>query len=122
VDTDEPGTARGEAACGLACAGEQRGSEEVYRAAYRYDSRWRKGTAVMFLLEGALASVLLLEADSSGQAIGYYFAADAALAGALFFAPRKEVYTHDIANVKTTVRYDCPEGVALAIGRSNCAK
>lgn len=106
----------------LTCSSDQQGNDIVYHSAFRYGSRWKKGTAVMFLAEAALASVFLLEADAHPDQAGQnylgagFFAADALVTGVLFFAPREEIYRHDLAPVATHVRSDCPDGLQLAIG------
>jgi hypothetical protein len=103
----------------IACHTEQRARSVQYHAAFRYGHAWKKGTALMFLLEGVAASVLLLEANTTDHAdallAGAFFAADAALTGAIFFIPRKEVYREEPIAVTTPVRNDCPDGLELEI-------
>jgi hypothetical protein len=105
----------------LACSADQAAKDVVYHSAFRYGSFWKKGTAVMFLAEAAIAGVFLLEGNAHPDQPGNYvasgfFAADALVTGVLFFAPREEIYRHDLAPVSTHVRSDCPDGLELAIG------
>jgi hypothetical protein len=104
----------------LSCSVDQDARDTVYHAAFRYGHVWKKGTAIAFLVEGAIASsiFLLASSDQQAEAIGYggFFALDAIASGALFFAPRKEIYRHDQKAVTTHVRSDCPEGLELQIG------
>ena len=102
----------------LTCSTDQDGHDLVYHQAFRYGGFWKKSTAISFLVEGALASALLLTAHGKidNQVYGGYFAADAAVTGALFFLPREEIYRQDDRPVSTHVRSDCPDGLALEIG------
>lgn len=104
------------------CKANQHGRDAVYRAAYRYGSRWKKTTALMFVAEAALGSVLLLATDRDDPnrvlqlAGGAFLAADAVGTGVLFFAPRKELYARSEIAVTTPVRSVCPEGVMVELG------
>lgn len=102
----------------LGCRSDQRGQDAVYRSAFRYGKRWKQGTAIMFLVEGASAAALLLLGDRSGSDVvwGGFFAVDAVATGALFFAPRKEIYRRDVRPVRTEIRDDCPATLTLQIG------
>lgn len=101
----------------LTCSTDQDARDVVYHQAFRYGSFWKKSTAVWFLAEGAVGSVLLLASHGKidDQVYGGYLAADAAVTGALFFLPREEIYRQDDRPVSTHVRDDCPPGLALAI-------
>jgi len=103
----------------LTCATDQTGHDLVYHQAFRYGSRWKKATAIAFLVEGALGAALFLTATSQhpdGYLYGGFLAADAVLTAPLFFIPRKEIYRTDDTPVTTAVRSDCPDGLALEIG------
>ncbi|MGN6109314.1 MAG: hypothetical protein ACTHU0_29675 [Kofleriaceae bacterium] len=111
-------TPRAELPFALRCVSEQRASDDVYHSAFRYGKRWKTGTAVMFLAEGAAATALLLagKRESAEPIYGAFFALDAIGTAALFFAPRREVYRKDARATTTQVRSDCPEGLVLVIG------
>jgi hypothetical protein len=103
----------------ITCATEQQGHDLVYHQAFRYGSRWKKMTAIAFVVEGALGAAFLLSADSqhpNGYVYGGFLALDAAITAPLFFIPRKEIYRTDDVPVTTAVRSDCPDGLALEIG------
>ena len=103
----------------LTCATEQVGHDRVYHQAFRYGSRWKKETAIAFLVEGALGAALFFTADNQhpgGYIYGGFLGLDAAITAPLFFIPRKEIYRTDDSQVVTPVRSDCPEGLALEIG------
>jgi len=103
----------------LACRSEQRARDVVYRSAFRYGSRWKKTTALMFLAEAAIGTTLLLAGnreDPREVLAGGFFAVDAVGTAALFFIPRKEIYRQDEKPVITPLRTDCPEGLVLEIG------
>jgi hypothetical protein len=99
------------------CAVTQHGRETVYRAATRYGKSWKKWTAAFFLLEGLAGSLLLLAGDDSAGRIGWgvYLAVDALGTGALFFAPRRDVYEQKEREVVTRVREDCPAGLLVEV-------
>jgi hypothetical protein len=102
----------------LTCQVAQGGHDIVYHQAFRYGSRWKKTTAIAFLVEGALGAVLLLTAsdkEPNNYLYGGFLALDAVVTAPLFFIPRKEIYRHDDVYVTTPVRTDCPEGLALEI-------
>jgi hypothetical protein len=104
----------------LQCSTQQSAHDVRYHQAFRYGSFWKKSTAVFFVLEAASAAALLL-ADGDqpeGQVFGGFFAIDAAVTGALFFAPRKDIYRHDVVPIETGIRSDCPDGLELAIGNT----
>jgi hypothetical protein len=104
----------------LTCAVDQTGRDLVYHQAFRYGSRWKKMTAAAFLLEGALGAVFLLTATNEkpdGYLYGGFLAADAVVTLPLFFIPRKEIYRTDDVAVTSPLRGDCPDGLALEIGR-----
>src|SRR5262245_48948244 len=74
----------------LACSTDHDAQDVVYHSAFRYGSRWKKGTAIMFLVEGALATLLYAAStDQHPEDIVYAGALglDAVVTGALFFAP-----------------------------------
>ena len=103
----------------MRCAIDQSAKNAVYHSAFRYGSRWGKQTAIAFLVEGALAAVLLgtaTAAKPNGYFYGGFFALDAVLTGAIFFIPRKEIFRQDDVAVTTPIRSDCPDGLALDIG------
>ena len=103
----------------IRCAAAQHGKDVAYRSAFRYGSRWKKATAIAFVIEAATAGALLLVADRedpNNVAIGAFFAADALGTAALFFVPRKEIYRADERPVSTPLRADCPDGLAIEIG------
>jgi hypothetical protein len=103
----------------LTCATEQQAHDRVYHQAFRYGSRWKKTTAIAFLVEAAAGAALFFTADSknpNGYFYGGFLAADAALTLPLIFIPRKEIYRTDEVPMTTAVRSDCPEGLALEIG------
>ncbi|MCX5741050.1 MAG: hypothetical protein NT062_00970 [Proteobacteria bacterium] len=104
----------------IACDGYQDGHDLLSHSAFRYGSRWKKGTAISFLIEGAFAALFLATADPVKHP-GYYvgggfLALDDAVALGTFFIPRKEIYAEDDVAVSTHLRDDCPDGLALAIG------
>lgn len=102
----------------ITCTTEQKSHDLVYHQAFRYGSRWKKMTAIAFLVEGAAAAAFLLTADAKnpgGYIYGGYFALDAVITAPLFFIPRKEIYRTDDVPVATAVRSDCPDGLALEI-------
>lgn len=103
----------------LTCAVDQSGHDIVYHQAFRYGSRWKKLTAVAFVIEAAAGAAFLLTAsdkDPGGYVYGGFLAADALVTAPLIFIPRKEIYRSDDVPVTTAVRGDCPEGLALEIG------
>lgn len=105
----------------LACSTDQNAHDVVYHAAFRYGSRWKKGTAIAFLVEGAAAALIYATRDAAhpeDMLYAGFFGIDAIASGALFFAPRKEIYRRDDRPVTTHVRSDCPDGLELAIGGS----
>jgi hypothetical protein len=103
----------------LTCAVDQTGRDLVYHQAFRYGSRWKKMTALAFVLEGALGAALFLSASNDkpdGYVYGGFLGLDAVLTAPLIFIPRKEIYRTDDVAVTTPVRGDCPDGLALEIG------
>jgi hypothetical protein len=105
----------------ITCSTDQDAHDAVYHSAFRYGSRWKKMTAIAFLTEAAAAALLYAaKTDDHPEDYVYagFFAADALVTGALFFAPRKEIYRRDENPVTTHVRSDCPEGMSLAIAGS----
>ena len=102
----------------LTCTTAQHGHERVYHAAFRYGSSWKKATAVFFAMEAVGAATLLLAGDGQidDQTYGALLAADAAITGAIFFIPRKEIYRSDERDAMTPVRSDCPDGLTVQIG------
>jgi hypothetical protein len=104
----------------LRCTSSQRGQNAVYHSAFRYGKQWKKGTAVMFLLEGLAATAFYFAGQEEGKegnlVMGAFFAADAVGTAALFFVPRKDVYRKDDVTVTTQIRSDCPETLDLSIG------
>jgi hypothetical protein len=101
----------------LTCVTTQRGQDEVYHSAFRYGTSWKKGAALMFLIEGLSGSAMLFLGERSGSDIvwGSFLAADAVGSAAIFFIPRKEIYRRDVVEVVTPIRDDCPAGLALEI-------
>ncbi len=112
----------------LTCSTRQHAQDRVYHSAFRYGSKWKKTTAISFLVEAALgAAFLLLDRnrdlndpmaanDRTGLLAGGFLALDAIGTAAIFFIPRKEVYTVEDKAVVTPIRDDCPEGLVLEIG------
>ena len=112
----------------LACSTRQHARDRVYHSAFRYGSRWKKRTAIAFLVEAALGATFLLidrnrdrsdpmkANDRTGLFAGGFLAIDAIGTAAIFFVPRKEVYSVDDKAVVTPVREDCPDGLVLDIG------
>lgn len=111
----------------LTCSTKQFATDRVYHSAFRYGSRWKKSTAIAFLVEaGASALFLLLDSkrdlsdpmkanDRTGLLAGGFLAIDAIGTAAIAFIPRKEVFTVDDKAVVTPVRDDCPEGLVLEV-------
>ncbi|MGE0403306.1 MAG: hypothetical protein AB7T06_41750 [Kofleriaceae bacterium] len=111
----------------LTCSTKQYAQDRVYHSAFRYGSRWKKTAGVSFLLEAALGAALLMidrnrgepepgmADDRSGLVAGGFLAIDAVGTLAIFFIPRKEVFTVDDKAVMTPIREDCPEGLVLEI-------
>lgn len=104
----------------LQCRAQQQGHDAVYHSAFRYGKSWKKGTAIMFLLEGLSAAALYVgssdDDDVSNRVLGAVLAVDAVGSGVLFFAPRKDIYRRDEKPVTTVIREDCPETLTLQIG------
>lgn len=112
----------------LTCSTKQYARDRVYHSAFRYGSRWKKMTGIAFLLEAALAATFLLLDDNrdtsdpmtandrSGLLAGGFLAIDAIGTAAIFFIPRKEVFTVAEKAITTPIREDCPDGLALEIG------
>lgn len=103
----------------LACSTDQQARDVVYHSAFRYGSRWKWMSGVMALVEGGLATALLLGRSEHPEYVIYggYFGLDALITAGLFFLPRKEIYRKDEHPSVTHVRSDCPEGMTLAIGQ-----
>jgi hypothetical protein len=111
----------------LTCSTKQYAQDRVYHSAFRYGSRWKKMTGIGFLLEAALGTAFLLmdrnrdqtdpmkANDRSGLLAGGFLAIDAVGTLAIFFIPRKEVFTVDDKAVMTPIRDDCPDGLVLDI-------
>ena len=102
----------------LGCTTVQRAEDTVYRSAYRYGKKWKYGTAAMFVLEAAAASLYLLAGDREKPEhllLGGFLGLDALGTAALFFAPRKEIYRSDVKPAVATIRTDCPDGLVLEI-------
>jgi hypothetical protein len=111
----------------LTCSTRQYGQDRVYHSAFRYGSKWKKTTAVSFFIEAALGATFLLidryrgtddpmtANDRTGLLVGGFFALDAIGTAAIFFIPRKEVFTVEDKAVMTPIRDDCPEGLVLEI-------
>ncbi|HSD88916.1 MAG TPA: hypothetical protein VLB44_15415 [Kofleriaceae bacterium] len=99
------------------CKAEQRATDAVYHSAYRYGSGWKKAVVLMFVAEALVATVLYVgKPDDPAHIAGAgFFALDAVGTGALFFAPRKEIYRSETEPVTTTIREVCPEGLAVEI-------
>lgn len=99
------------------CRAEQHATDTVYHSAYRYGSTWKKVVAIMFVSEALVATALYFgKPDDPVHIAGAgFFALDAVGTGALFFAPRKEIYRTDTQPVSTTIREVCPEGLAVEI-------
>lgn len=102
------------------CTAMQGATDVVYHSAYRYGKNWKIATAGMFIAEGLMATYFALtySQDKRPQdALGAgYFAVDAVGTAALFFAPRKEIFSTKTTPVTTTIRSACPDGLALDIG------
>ena len=104
------------------CSVEQAGTNEITHSAFRYGSKWKLGTGLMFLAEAALAATFLFtepekpEEKSLQQALGGVLAADALGTAVLFFIPRKEVFRVEQQSLVTPIRTDCPDGLVLGLG------
>jgi hypothetical protein len=102
----------------LTCKSAQHARETVYKSSFRYGRGWKKATALAFVSEAALASVMLLAGDRDNPktyVYGGFFGVDAIGTAALFFVPRKERFTTTERAVATPVREDCPEGLVVEI-------
>lgn len=103
------------------CASSQTATDIVYHSGYRYGSKWKKGAALMFLAEAALATALYFSnpEDPSKRAtyiVGAgFFALDAIGTGVIAFIPRKEIYREQSVAVTTPVRDACPDGLSVQI-------
>lgn len=106
------------------CISTQTGSDTVYRSGFRYGSKWKTATAIMFALEAAGAAAILLAGDTDNPntliAAGIV-GADALGTAALFFIPRKEILREDVEAVASTIRSDCPAGLTLHVGTETFA-
>ena len=102
----------------LRCDTFQRAKDVVYHSAFRYGRKWKIMTGVMGVLEGALGALLLRDRDEKPEfwLYGGFLAADAVVTAALFFAPRKDVFSTAERPILTSVRQDCPDGTMLSIG------
>ena len=106
------------------CISTQTGSDTVYRSGFRYGSKWKTATAIMFALEAGGAAAILLAGDTGNPntliAAGIV-GADALGTAALFFIPRKEILREDVESVASTIRSDCPAGLTLHVGDETLA-
>lgn len=126
ISTDVPGQATPRITQGpakpfaLACHADQHAKDRVYHTAFRYGHHWRLETGLAFLVEGAVATALVLAAkpdkNPGSYLLGWYLAADAVVTAPLIFFPRKEIYREEDLYLTTALRDDCPEGLALDIG------
>lgn len=102
----------------IECNSIQNGNDAIYHSAYRYGSGWKKATGIMFLAEAALGAVLLAtdaNTKPGNVVLGAFLAADGLGTGIIFFVPKKEIYRRDEKAVTTSIRGDCPDGLALDI-------
>jgi hypothetical protein len=111
----------------LTCSTKQYARDRTYHSAFRYGSRWKKMAGISFLSEALLAGAFLLvdrdrdlsdpmkANDRTGLIASGLFALDALGTAAIFFIPRKEVFTVEDKAVMTPIREDCPDGVVLEI-------
>ncbi|HEU0035009.1 MAG TPA: hypothetical protein VFQ53_30495 [Kofleriaceae bacterium] len=102
----------------LECDSTQSARDAVYHSGFRYGKGWKKGTALMFLLEAGAAATYYFLADRTkpeNQLATGFFGLDAIGTAALFFVPRKEIYRSDVVPVSTHVRSDCPAGLLIDI-------
>jgi hypothetical protein len=103
------------------CAATQTATDVVYHSGYRYGSRWKKGAALMFITEAALATALYFSnPDDPSKRASYlaaagFLALDAVGTGVIAFIPRKEIYREQSVAVSTPVRDACPEGLSVQI-------
>jgi hypothetical protein len=103
------------------CASTQMARDVVYHSGYRYGSRWKKGAALMFITEAALATAFYFSnPDDPSKRASYLLAAgflavDAVGTGVIAFIPRKEIYREQPVAVSTPVRDACPEGLSVQI-------
>ena len=103
------------------CTSSQQATDIVYRSGYRYGSRWKKGAALMFVTEAALAAALYFaNPEDPSKRMSYllaagFLAADAVGTGVIAFIPRKEIYNEKTVAVTTPVRNVCPDGLAVQI-------
>ncbi len=107
----------------LSCKAAQHARETVYRSSFRYGKSWKKAMALAFVAEAAFATGMYFGTRSSekpedrlaGKVGAGFFALDAIGTAALFFAPRKETFSHVERDANTQLREDCPEGLTLEI-------
>jgi hypothetical protein len=103
------------------CTASQQATDIVYRSGYRYGSRWKKSTALMFVAEAALATAFYFSnPDDPSKRMTYlvgagFFALDAIGTGVIAFIPRKEIYREQTVAITTPVRDVCPEGLSVQI-------
>lgn len=101
------------------CNAVQRGTDRVAHSAYRYGRTWKLGTAISVLVEGGLAALFLLDANTTTNASYYlwagFLALDAAVALPLLLIPKREIYREDEVAVTTPLTTICPPGLALDI-------
>jgi hypothetical protein len=107
------------------CRSSQSAFNNVHRTSFRYAGKWKIITATMFLLEAGTAALLYFtkpeepNSESKQQmnrVVAGIVGVDALGTAALFFAPKKEIFTTEKTPVATAFRTDCPAGLILEIG------
>lgn len=109
------------------CTSSQTATDIVYHSGYRYGSKWKKGAALMFVTEAALATAFYFSnPDDPSKRASYliaagFLAADAVGTGVIAFIPRKETYREQSFAVTTPVRDVCPDGLSVQIASETYA-
>ena len=112
---------------GFKCTSTQTASDIVYHSGYRYGSKWKKGAALMFLAEAALATAFYFSnPEDPGKRLSYqvgaaFLAIDAVGTGVIAFIPRKEIYREQSIAVTTPVRDVCPDGLSVQVANETYA-
>jgi hypothetical protein len=100
------------------CLSTQTATDAVHQSGFRYGSAWKKVALVMFVLEAGVAAATYFAADmerTENQLAVGLLGAEALGTAALVFAPRKEIYRQETKRVYSTIRRDCPDGIAVEL-------
>lgn len=100
------------------CHTTQTATDVVHQSAFRYGSKWKKITLIVFALEAGLAVTTYFAGDMekpNDVLTAGFFAADALGTAALVFIPRKEIYRREVKPVYTPIRSDCPDGMSVEV-------